>query len=136
MELRLHRDICAPGYTLGTLYADGDFLGYTCEDADRCLEAGGEKIHGETAIPRGRYKVERHWWARFGVTVPHILDVPGFDGVYIHGGNRASDSYGCPLLGAVRTSDGVRDCHDVNQHLRAMVELAEMSGEAVWITID
>lgn len=136
MELRLHRDLCAPGYTLGTLYVDGDFLGYTCEDADRWLEAGGRKVYGQTAIPRGRYRIERRWWARFSVTVPHLLDVPGFEDIYIHGGNDAGDSYGCPLLGAVRTADGVRDCHGVNQHLRAMVELAELKGEEVWITVD
>lgn len=136
MEWRLHRDLCAPGYTLGTLYVDGSFLGYTCEDEDRYLEAGGGKVYGKTAIPRGRYRVERRWWARFAVTVPHLLDVPGFEGIYIHGGNTAADSYGCPLLGAVRTTDGVRNSADVNRHLRAMLELAELNGEETWISID
>lgn len=136
MELRLHRDLCAPGYTLGKLYVDDAFLGYTCEDADRTLETGGKKVYGKTAIPRGRYRVERRWWSRFSVTVPHLLDVPGFEGIYIHGGNDADDSLGCPLLGAQRTRDGVRDCAGVNHQLRAMVELAELNGEEVWITID
>lgn len=136
MELRLHRDTCAPGFTLGKLYVDDDFLGYTCEDEDRQLESGGEKVYGKTAIPRGRYRVSRAYWSKFKVTVPHILDVPGFTGIYIHGGNNADDSFGCPLLGAVRTPDGVKDAKGVNQHLRDMIEMAEIAKEEVWITID
>jgi hypothetical protein len=114
---------------------DDSFFGYTCEDFDRQLEIGGEKVYGQTAIPRGRYRVQLAYWKKFRVIVPHILDVPKFTGVYIHGGNRAIDSLGCPLLGETRTPDGVENCAGVNKRLRDMVEHCEENGEEVWITI-
>ena len=53
MILELKRDgFIQPN--LGKLFVDGKLLGQTLEDQDRHLEAGGEKIYGATAIPRGR----------------------------------------------------------------------------------
>lgn len=136
MDLRLYRDVLAPLYTLGVLSVDGDFLGYTCEDTDRQLENGGEKIHGATAIPRGRYRVVLSWSPRFKKYMPEVLGVPQFTGVRIHGGNRSADTLGCPLLGSERTADGVRNCKDVNLHLIAILEEAEHRKEEAWLTVE
>jgi hypothetical protein len=135
MEIVTSRDVFTPEFTLWKMYVDDSFLGYTCEDFDRHLESGGEKVYGQTAIPRGRYRVHLAYWTKFRTIVPHIIDVPKFTGVYIHGGNRAIDTLGCPLLGGTRTQDGVANCAGVNNHLRDMVEHCEENGEEVWITI-
>jgi hypothetical protein len=96
-------------YTEGGLLLDGRWYGYTLEDPVR----EGPKIPGKTAIPAGRYRltVERspRFSARAGqdVFLPRLHDVPGFDGVLIHGGNTAEDSLGCILCGGHRPEPGV-----------------------------
>lgn len=136
MNLLLHRQVLDPAFTLGSLFSDDEFLGYTCEDTDRGLENGGKKIYGATAIPRGRYRVVLSWSERFQRYLPEVLGVPGFVGIRIHGGNRATDTLGCPLLGSERTADGVRNCKDVNLHLIALLEDAEHRKEEVWLTVE
>lgn len=145
MNLLLKRDVFANTFTLGSLLVDGKHLGFTCEDKDRTLEDDkdndgnpvdkGEKVYGETAIPRGKYKVVLSFSHRFQKVMPEVLSVPGFSGIRIHGGNRASNSLGCPLLGAQRISDGVANCAGVNARLIEMMQQAEDRGESVTLEI-
>lgn len=116
MELRLERIARREGYTIGRLSIDGEYFCDTLEDADRGLDQSwGEagisevKIAGRTAIPTGAYTVtlavvsprfgQRAAYAFCGGRLPRLLDVPGFDGVLIHGGNTAADTAGCILVG-------------------------------------
>lgn len=134
MILELKRDgFIRPN--LGELFVDGKLLGQTLEDQDRHLEAGGEKIAKETAIPRGRYKVQLSYSNRFKRIMPEVLDVPQFKGVRIHGGNTEEDTEGCPLLGAIRTQTGVAQCGGVNQRLINLIEAAEIRGEEVYLEV-
>lgn len=134
MILELKRDgFIRPN--LGKLFVDGKLLGQTLEDQDRHLEAGGEKIAKETAIPRGRYKVQLSYSNRFKRIMPEVLDVPQFKGVRIHGGNTEEDTEGCPLLGAIRTQTGVAQCGGVNQRLINLIEAAEIRGEEVYLEV-
>jgi len=134
MILELKRDgYITPNH--GKLFVDGKLLGQTLEDQDRHLEDGGEKIPGDTAIPRGRYKVQLSYSQRFKRIMPEVLDVPGFTGIRIHGGNEKEDTHGCPLLGAVRTQTGVAQCGGVNQRLINLIEAAEIRGEEVYLEI-
>lgn len=136
IKFLLQRDVCAPGFTLGRLIVEGKLYGYTCEDKDRCLEdSPGAKINGRTAIPRGLYLLTVSYSNRFKRAMPLIVDVPGFEGVRIHGGNTAEDTEGCPLLGAFRTATGVRGCAEVNQALIDFIASAEDRGDAVWIEV-
>jgi hypothetical protein len=97
-----------PKKTFGLLDIDGQFFSHVLEDEDRYLELHKTaKVLGETAIPRGIYPVVLDFSARFKKTLPHVLGVPGFDGIRIHSGNTASDTHGCLLVGDVRTPSGI-----------------------------
>ena len=89
MKLVLIRDQTDIDGTFGRLYINGLFECHTLEDVDRLLEKGGTKIPGETAIPRGEYKVIIDWSNRFKKEMMHVLDVPQFAGIRIHAGNYA-----------------------------------------------
>lgn len=136
MNLRLNREVLGEDFTLGRLYLDGVHFGYTCEDKDRRLEDGGTKIKGATAIPRGRYRVEVSFSNRFRKLMPEFLNVPHFSGIRIHGGNTHDDTDGCPLLGLVRTANGVANCAERNKTLIARLEEAADRGEECWITVE
>lgn len=136
MNLILLRDKFGPDFTLGTLTADDVFLGYTCEDLDRKLEDGGEKVKARTAIPRGRYKCVLSMSNRFKRIMPEVQCVPSFSGVRIHSGNTHEDTEGCPLLGLDRTANGVRNCAAPNAELIRLMEAAAKRGEEVWLTIE
>lgn len=136
MNLEIIRDHFGDTFTLGKLLADGVKVGETCEDKDRHIETGEEeKVYGQTAIPRGRYKVSVTFSNRFQKPMPFIHDVSGFDGVRIHGGNTDADTLGCPLLGSLRTDRGVAKCAAPNARLIALIEAAEERGEPVWLEV-
>ena len=101
MKLRIIREIFTEHSTIGSLFIDDTFECYTLEDKDRRLEDAGcsAKVPKETCIPRGMYKVVIDYSPHFGKDMPHILDVPYFDGIRIHVGNRPEDTEGCVLLG-------------------------------------
>lgn len=134
IEAELRRDGIA-SRNWGKLFISDTYLGETLEDPDRKLEAGGAKIPGETAIPRGRYRLRLTPSTRFGKIMPQIMDVPGFAGIRIHGGNSEADTEGCPLLGQRRTAIGVADCVGVNQRLHDFLEAAERRGDEVWLDV-
>lgn len=117
MRIEVRRDFFAAGYTAGRLYVDGGHVCDTLEDADRGLvktmgadEIARRKVAGETAIPKGEYKVTLGVVSpRFGSMpfyketcggrLPRLLDVPGYDGVLIHVGKTADNTQGCILVG-------------------------------------
>ncbi len=120
MELKLIRDVKASTFTLGKLFIDGTLFCYTVEDKDRDANNDGDikdvgevKVYGETAIPKGEYKVILSMSNRFKKLMPEVLKVEGFEGIRIHAGNTAIDSHGCIIVGTVRVPNGVglsRDC--------------------------
>ena len=135
VKFTIIRDAFFPTCTLGRLFVDGSLYGYTCEDTDRKLEEGGQKIAGQTAIPRGLYRLTATMSNRFQRLMPLIQGVPGFEGIRIHAGNGASDSSGCPILGAIRTANGVRNCAQVNADLLELITSLEEQGDVAWIEI-
>lgn len=136
VELMLVRDTFVKehdgveGFTLGSLHQDGQFLCHTLELEDRHLESGGVKIHGRTAIPRGRYELKIYNSPKHG-EVALLQSVPDFDYVEIHGANKASDLLGCIGVGKHRSESGIYECADVvklvanivksNQHVYLIV---------------
>lgn len=130
------REICGDVATHGRMYINGIFECFTLEDVDRRLEEGGEKIHGETAIPLGTYAVILDESKRFGRIMPHVLNVPQFSGIRIHSGNTAQDTEGCLLLGTVRGKDSVLNSRVAYQGFFEKLKEALDNGESVSITYE
>ena len=116
MKLELKRIFRGPKYTIGKLYVDNQYVCDTLEDTDRGLKQTNslssiqkKKVYGQTAIPTGTYgitlnvispKFKDRSWAKFcNGKLPRLLNVPGYDGVLIHVGNKPEDTLGCILVG-------------------------------------
>lgn len=125
----------AENFTPGTMYQSGIYFCRTCEDEDRHLEKGGEKVYGKTAIPRGLYRLTVSMSARFGKLLPEVKDVPEFTGVRCHGGNKAEHSEGCVLVGKVATQTGIYDCTETVAKLIEAIQAAEAAGRKCWLEI-
>lgn len=131
MELLLKRTQYEKTCTKGELYVDGKLFDYTLEDVDRGLlqsmplnELQERKIYGETAIPKGRYKVVVDYSNKFKKMMLHILNVPAYLGIRIHGGVNVSQTYGCPLIKK-----------ENSEKLKNMV-MNLPKGEECWISIE
>lgn len=105
MLLELERFAKGNSTTAGRLFIDNTFVCYTLEDSVRA-----EKIMHKTAIWQGFYELELHrvktpmterYRQRFDWFHWHLKlkDVPEFENVYIHIGNKHTDSSGCVLVG-------------------------------------
>lgn len=135
IECLLNREVFKDDFTLGQFYINGEHFAYTCEDKDRHLEIGGEKIPAQTAIPRGRYRLTASPSNRFKRIMPLIKAVPHFDGIRIHGGNTHLNTEGCPLIGEERTDDGVRKCSEVVDTLIRRIMDEEKRGNMLYVTV-
>lgn len=140
MELDLPRRPSKGKATLGDLSVDGTFECFTLEDLVR---PNGEKVYGETAIPAGRYQVVITKSNRFSaiaghdVFLPLLLNVPSYEGVRIHGGNKPVDTEGCILVGQEVAPDEQSILHSQAAlgPLQVKIQTALSNAEQVWITI-
>ena len=114
MKIFVKRTIFNESNTLGEMFIDDKPFCYVVEDKVRDYnndgdldDEGEEKVYGETAIPKGTYKVIVSMSNRFKKLMPEILNVKGFKGIRIHAGNTALDSHGCLIVGLGQTKDGV-----------------------------
>lgn len=132
MELTLTRRWLYAESTLGELEVDGEFFCYTLEDTVR---APGIKIKSKTAIPPGRYRVTVTFSNRFKRRMPLLLNVPMFEGIRIHSGNKAVDTEGCILVGFSYSGESVLQSRHAYNALFPKIEQAVQSGTECWITI-
>tara|TARA_R110000868_G_C10799763_1_gene756975 strand:+ start:190 stop:609 length:420 start_codon:yes stop_codon:yes gene_type:complete len=139
MKITIHRNPTRGGATIGTLAINGVPQCFTLEDAvheQDGVPVGDWKIAGQTAIPRGTYKVVVDQSARFGRPMPHILDVPGFTGVRIHAGNTAADTEGCVLVGYSEAEAFVGRSREAFASLFWVINAAFQAGEQITITLE
>ena len=120
MKLTIKRIITRNSYTLGKLYVDGVYFCDTLEDRDRGLtqnmsveQIKSIKVPGETAIPKGTYRVTLDvvspkfskypfYMQTCEGKLPRLIDVKGYEGVLIHvadGPKRDSLLQGCIGIG-------------------------------------
>ena len=129
MNLTLNRKWFTDKSTVGELSIDGKFECYTLEDCVR-----NEKIQNITAIPYGMYEVAVTFSNRFQKPMPQLLNVPGFQGIRIHSGNKAEDTEGCILVGQSKTPDFIGGSRPAYQALFSKIQAA-LKKEKVWIEI-
>ncbi len=98
--------------TLGLLFIDGAFECFTIEDEERKI-----KVSGETRIPEGSYQIKfrevlspltqtyRRRYPSWFTYHLELQDVPDFQHVYMHVGNKESHSDGCLLVGEVASAN-------------------------------
>lgn len=103
-DVNRFRNVATPG----TMFFAGTEDCVTLEDPVRERWNSGEqkwewradyKIPGKTAIPSGRYSIIVDMSTRFKRLMPHILNVPDFDGIRVHNGGTTEHTDGCPLVG-------------------------------------
>lgn len=144
------------GYTHGRLFTDeGGFVCWTLEDTDRGLTADMSeaqikaiKKYGETAIPKGRYKVvlavsptlkDRSYAKKYGGMFPVLVNVPGYSGIMIHPGTTPADTRGCILTGMLRGSKRGR-IYDSQQAYKDLMDFyiwpAHLRNQEIWMTIE
>ena len=118
MNILIERRYKKETYTISNVYINGRFFCNAIEDKDRNLydsmplaEIRRRKVYGETAIPYGTYKVDMNtvspkyskrnpsYTRPYGHKLPRLENVKGFEGILIHAGNTAKDSYGCIIVG-------------------------------------
>lgn len=142
MELILKRRPTFIESTIGELSTDEPDA-YHCYSLEDMVRPNGEKVYGKTAIPAGRYRVIINRSNRFSqlrghdVFLPLLLDVPGFEGVRIHAGNRPQDTEGCILVGQAIGIDNATIAYSklAMADLQPRIQSAINRGEEVWITI-
>lgn len=120
MKIVIKREVYRETYTIGKLYIDNEFFCWTLEDKDRGLtqnmsveQIKSMKVPGETAIPKGTYRVTLDvvspkfskypfYMQTCGGKLPRLIDVKGYEGVLIHvadGPKRDSLVQGCIGIG-------------------------------------
>ena len=154
LQLTLQRLPMPPsaGYTIGRLYADTVYVSDTIEDKDRGLkdkwtlaEIKAKKVYGETAVPKGRYRVTltpspkfrtRVWARKYAGLVPLLEGVKGFDGVRIHPANLASELLGCIAPGTNSVKGAVTQSQAAYYKLMdGWLMPAHRQGRKIYITI-
>ncbi len=140
MELLLIRNHKANNFTFGTLFINDQFECYTLEDPVRQVfgrPVSEWKIKAETAIPIGRYELIINLSVRFGIRLPLLLKVDGFEGIRIHKGNKTINTEGCILVGD-KFSLGdqfLASSKAAFDRLMLKLESTLAKGEKVYITI-
>ena len=150
LELLQKRISSGDESTLGIIHdvsgPDPIFKCYSLED-----QFNEPKIPGETRIPAGRYQIKlrdeggmiKRYKKRFSwhKGMLWLQDVPGFEWVYMHVGNKDDDTDGCILTGDGQISN-VTERGMVTTSVAAYRRLYEEivnaieGGEQVWITIE
>lgn len=141
-------------YTIGKMTIEGNsFKCDTLEDTDRGLTStmtkeliSSIKQKGITAIPTGRYKIVMNvvspkfssykQYQNIGGKLPRLVDVPGYEGVLIHIGNKHEDTDGCILVGENKVVGQVINSTATFNKLYPILKEASDRGEEIWITIE
>jgi len=129
MKITVKREFFSDTETLGTMFINDKFFCYTLEDYDRKLkqnqsssEIAQEKIYGKTAIASGDYRVILSISNRFKRLMPEVLNVKGFAGIRIHGGNTHLNTDGCVLVAKNRFVDKLSTFGKIRNWIQGTME--------------
>lgn len=144
MNIHVIRSHFSDVSTIGELsITDDDFRCYTLEDCERrlsqtdSLETINEiKVYGKTAIPYGTYEIAVTFSNRFKKFLPLLFNVPGFEGIRIHTGNKDADTTGCVLVGTQKDVLNNRILNSRTAFAELMLLINErIKTEKIFITI-
>lgn len=128
----------AESYTIGKLYANGEYICDTLEDKVREIDGvpltAKQKIYGETAIPSGTYNITYEFWKKHNNYYPLLHDVPLFIGIFIHGGVTEGDTLGCILVGFNTIKGKVLNSGYAMEKIRNIITGDEWEGINITIT--
>lgn len=132
MHIHILRDTYSEKSTMGELYINDVAFSDTLEDEVRA----GPKVPHKTAIPAGTYKVIIDYSTRFKRLMPHVLNVPEFEGIRFHWGNRPEDTDGCIVVGRRTTApDWVGESRVTFEALLSKLMTASAHGEEITLII-
>ena len=134
------------------MYIDGVFFCDTLEDVDRGLKQNTSldeikrvKVQHKTAIPRGEYEVtlkvksprfsQKEQYKFCEGYLPRLKNVPGFDGILIHIGNKPEHSSGCILVGENKVKGQVNNSTTIFKKLYEKLKKASDNNEKITIEI-
>ena len=118
--------------TIGAIFIDGKFICYTLEDKVR-----DKKIYGETAIPKGQYKIIVNYSNHFKRDMPLLLDVANYSGVRLHIGNFPKDTSGCILVAkGLNSNNDLHNSRDAYNELFEKIKFAIKKRLNVFININ
>jgi hypothetical protein len=144
MRVIIKRETRTDKSTIGKLFIDMIEMCYTLEDTER---PDGEKKYGETAIPKGLYKlglrtsgstlneIYKQKYADIHRGMIELLDIPGYSNVYIHIGNYPKDTLGCPLVGMQKGLDAIHGSTAAYYKIYPIISAAILRGEDVEIEV-
>ena len=146
MNIRLDRYSDNGNSTLGLFFIDNKFECYTIEDEHREI-----KKRGETRIPEGIYDIRfrevmsgmtQRYREKYSFFTWHLqlMNVPGFEYIYIHAGNTEKDTDGCILIGDVANNNqiergSVAQSRQAFQRVYTKISMAIRNGNNVAINI-
>lgn len=140
MRLVLKRFVFGSNYTIGNLWVNDNLFCQVLEDKVREVKdvpVEKWKVMDQTAITKGIYDVTIDHSEHRNRDMLHVLDVPGFEGIRIHGGNSDKDTSGCLLVGQYTIGKG--NWMDSSQatlaRLYPVIASALARGEEVKITV-
>ena len=132
IKLTLKRIAFQNNYTIGKLLINGDYFCDVLEDKVRGISSDMTaeqiakiKVHSQTAIPIGTYKITLTYSNRFKKILPLLNDVPGFEGIRIHSGNTSADTEGCLLVGQNKVKGQVINSRDTFNKLMSKIQDAK-----------
>ena len=142
MEITVERKYFKDKYTIGSLSIDGqrvcDTLKPPCKRGLTQQSPLGDiytaKAQGFLTIPAGRYAVFIARSEKFGL-VPRLHNVPSFEGILIHAGNRPKNTRGCIPSGRNEWRGLVMRSRNALAKVFRAVMAARDRGKDVWITV-
>lgn len=142
MDIQVNRIARRDGYTIGRMSLNEIYFCDTLEDTDRGLnstmsvdEILSKKRKGITAIPTGEYDVILTFSPRFKRVLPLLLNVPGYQYIRVHNGNRPDSTEGCLLVGENKVKGQVLNSRATLERLMSVLLECEKRKEKISITI-
>lgn len=153
MKITLIRSYNTDRYCIGHLYIDGKYFCDTLEDTDRGLDSSmplkklqSIKIKSRTAIPTGLYAVtlntvspkysKKQFFNKLcNGKMPRLLNVPAYEGILIHTGNKPEDTDGCLLVGYNKVKGGLVNSTEAFVKLYEILSKANEKHEGIYIEI-